>query len=310
MQFFLTAWPTRPARASVIALGALAPLLLSGCGGSGTSLTNSSNTTFQGYRIVPAGGTVQPLGNSNLILLTQPGVVDTGVDVVATQPQVLPTSISPPANGTLVPGAVYQVTTSPSQPTLNNTIHLTLAFTPPTVASPADISTYKIFTYDKGQWVPLPENTVNITNKTVTVTADLNGTGNVPGTAFAYALPSFSSSGLYAVFASASPPTFATATISIPAGATISTAHANLGFPLSLSTGGLSDVTSVTLTGTGVNGNTATLTSPAITFASNSVTVTVPANEFSSAGPVNVTVTGTDSNSQTLTTSPAVLTVG
>ena len=304
MQFFLTAWPTRPARASVIALGALAPLLLSGCGGSGTSLTNSSNTTFQGYRIVPAGGTVQPLGNRELILLTQPGVVDTGVDVVATQPQVLPTSISPPANGTLVPGAVYQVTTNPNQPKLNSTIQLTLTL--PTGASPADISTYKIFTYDKGQWVPLPENTVDITNKTVT--ADLNGTGNVPGTAFAYALPSFSSSGLYAVFANASPPTFAT--ISIPAGATISTAHANLGFPLSLSTGGLSGVTSVTLTGTGVNGNTATLTSPAITFASNSVTVTVPANEFSSVGAVNVTVTETDSNSQTLTTSPAVLTVG
>ena len=169
MQFFLTAWPTRPARASVIALGALAPLLLSGYGGSGTSLTNSSNTTFQGYRIVPAGGTVQPLGNPNLILLTQPGVVDTGVDVVATQSQVLPTSISPPANGILIPGAVYQVTTSPSQPKLNSTIQLTLTL--PTVASPADISTYKIFTYDKGQWVPLPENTVNITSKTVTVTA-------------------------------------------------------------------------------------------------------------------------------------------
>ena len=275
--------------------------LLAGCGGGGgSSFTNTSNITSQGYRIVPAGGSVEPLGNMNLVLTTQSGVVSAGVDVMATQASALPASMPPPANSTLVQGAVYQLTTSPNQPVLNSTIRLTLAF-PPGVTATA--GTYQIFTYNNGQWVPLPGNIVVTTATPPTITADLNGSGNVPGTAFPYTLSSFSSSGLYAIFANALP--FPFAAITSPAGAKISATSANVGFPLMLTTGGLNAVTSVTLTGTNINGGSVTLTPAAVSAGSNTVTVTVPANEFSAAGPVSITVTGADGR----TTNPAVLTV-
>ena len=205
MQFFLTAWPTRLARASVIALGALAALLLSGCGGG--SGINGTSVSDQGFRIVPAGGTVIPVTDSNnnplVKLVTQPGLVGSGVQVsavVGTLPSSVP--VSSAGKTAAVPGGVYQLTFSPDSPTVTTTDSVTLTLT--YTGAPPTNSTLNIYRYDGTTWTALPGSGVSSTAATTgSVTAAI-GTVVVNNTN-TVTISSDLKSGTYAIFATAAP---------------------------------------------------------------------------------------------------------
>ena len=290
MQFFLTAWPTRPAWASVIALGALAPLLLSGCGG-GSSITNSSTTADNGFRLVPAGGSVVPL--TGVTLVTQSGAVDQGVQVSVSKVTTLPAP--PPAGLTLV--SAYKFAFSPSQPALHSPIKLTL---PGTVTSTEAIYTYHLNdsggsgSAASGQWVALPGTTLTGTN----IGAYMSGSGTIPGTSFPFpaTLNTFSDGQVYAVFSGMPPvPPGKLALLSLaPANATPGSAS------LTLSPATFATVSSVQF---GTDVISAGLNSDGTT-----VTVTIPAADIATASSVPVSVTGATAGS-TVTTDALTFTV-
>ena len=281
MQFFLTAWPTRPAWASVIALGALAPLLLSGCGG-GSSITNSSTTADNGFRLVPAGGSVVPL--TGVTLVTQSGAVDQGVQVSVSAVTTLPAP--PPAGLTQVSAFAYQFAFSPSQPALHSPIKLTL---PGTVTSTEAIYTYHLNdsggsgSAASGQWVALPGTTLTGTN----IGAYMSGSGTIPGTSFPFpaTLNTFSDGQVYAVFSGMPPvPPGKLALLSLaPANATPGSAS------LTLSPATFATVSSVQF---GTDVISAGLNSDGTT-----VTVTIPAADIATASSVPVSVTGATAGS-------------
>ena len=285
MQFFLTAWPTRPAWASVIALGALAPLLLSGCGG-GSSITNSSTTADNGFRLVPAGGSVVPL--TGVTLVTQSGAVDQGVQVSVSAVTTLPAP--PPAGLTQVSAFAYQFAFSPSQPALHSPIKLTL---PGTVTSTEAIYTYHLNdsggsgSAASGQWVALPGTILTTTLTGTTIQAYMTGSGTVPGTNFLFpaTLNTFSDGQVYAVFSGMPPvPPGKLALPSLaPANATPGSAS------LTLSPATFATVSSVQF---GTDVISAGLNSDGTT-----VTVTIPAADIATASSVPVSVTGATAGS-------------
>ena len=299
MQFFLTAWPTRPARASVIALGALAPLLLSGCGG-GSSITNSSTTADNGFRLVPAGGMVVPL--AGVTLDTKSGVVDQGVQVSVSKVATLPAP--PPAGLTQVSDFAYQFAFSPSQPALNSPITLTL---PGTVTSTEAIYTYHLNdsggsgSAASGQWVALPGTILTTTLTGTTIQAYMTGSGPVPGTSFRFpeALKTFSDGQVYAVF-SGMPP--------VPPGklALLSLTPAN-------ATPGGASLTPTLLPATFATVSSVQFGTDVISAGLNSdstaVTVTIPAADIATASSVPVSIPGATAGGSIVTTDALTFTV-
>ena len=298
-------------RFCLAAFALLTVLALSGCGGGGGGVGNSSSTTSNGFRIVPAGGPVIPA--TGVVLNTSSGVVDTGVQVSA---GTLSTASLPgtlPSSTTAV--AAYQLTFSPQQPTLNSPITLTLSYPPPPAG--VDVTTYQIYTYAGGQWVPLPGNS---TTQTGVVSALMNGPlgSSVPGTAFPFppSLNTFSDSGVYAILSNTapSPPSFDPApNQSVPALTTLTPTSVSLAtvtgttLPLTLTGTGLTNVTQVTLGGqpplpvTAANDTTIIVNVPKTTLQAASL----------AGGTISVTATNpnqtplfTTSNGLTLTVTP------
>ena len=210
--------------ASILAVGLLAPLLLSGCGGG--SGVNGTSTSDQGFRIVPAGGTVIPLSDTNnnplVVFSTQANVVNSGVQVSATATTTTSFPVLSGGNKFPVPGVGgntfpvlgggYSVSVSPDNPAINVPISLKLAYT----AVPKDAqgnlldpaTTFRIYYLPPGgtqaQWIALPNNTVSLAASGIpgTVTATI---ATVPPGASAQSLPGFLKSGTYAIFATAAP---------------------------------------------------------------------------------------------------------
>ena len=200
--------------ASILAVGLLAPLLLSGCGGG--SGVNGTSTSDQGFRIVPAGGTVIPLSDTNnnplVVFSTQANVVNSGVQVSATATTTTSFPVLSGGNTFAVPGGGYSISVSPDNPAINVPISLKLAYT----AVPKDAqgnlldpaTTFRIYYLPPGgtqaQWIALPNNTVSPAGSGTlgTVTATI---ATVPPGASAQSLPGFLKSGTYAIFATAVP---------------------------------------------------------------------------------------------------------
>jgi len=200
--------------ASILAVGLLAPLLLSGCGGG--SGVNGTSTSDQGFRIVPAGGTVIPLSDTNnnplVVFSTQANVVNSGVQVSATATTTTSFPVLSGGNTFAVPGGGYSISVSPDNPAINVPITLKLAYT----AVPKDAqgnlldpaTTFRIYYLPPGgtqaQWIALPNNTVSLAASGIpgTVTATI---ATVPPGASAQSLPGFLKSGTYAIFATAAP---------------------------------------------------------------------------------------------------------
>ena len=200
--------------ASILAVGLLAPLLLSGCGGG--SGVNGTSTSDQGFRIVPAGGTVIPLSDTNnnplVVFSTQANVVNSGVQVSATATTTTSFPVLSGGNTFAVPGGGYSISVSPDNPAINVPITLKLAYT----AVPKDAqgnlldpaTTFRIYYLPPGgtqaQWIALPNNTVSLAGSGIpgTVTATI---ATVPPGASAQSLPGFLKSGTYAIFATAAP---------------------------------------------------------------------------------------------------------
>ena len=200
--------------ASILAVGLLAPLLLSGCGGG--SGVNGTSTSDQGFRIVPAGGTVIPLSDTNnnplVVFSTQANVVNSGVQVSATATTTTSFPVLSGGNTFPVLGGGYSISVSPDNPAINVPISLKLAYT----AVPKDAqgnlldpaTTFRIYYLPPGgtqaQWIALPNNTVSLAASGIpgTVTATI---ATVPPGASAQSLPGFLKSGTYAIFATAAP---------------------------------------------------------------------------------------------------------
>jgi len=200
--------------ASILAVGLLAPLLLSGCGGG--SGVNGTSTSDQGFRIVPAGGTVIPLSDTNnnplVVFSTQANVVNSGVQVSATATTTTSFPVLSGGNTFAVPGGGYSISVSPDNPAINVPITLKLAYT----AVPKDAqgnlldpaTTFRIYYLPPGgtqaQWIALPNNTVSLAASGIpgTVTATI---ATIPPGASAQSLPGFLKSGTYAIFATAAP---------------------------------------------------------------------------------------------------------
>jgi hypothetical protein len=179
MRFFTMRGPRRPSRAcaSLLSLGALSAVLLSGCGGGGINGTSSSD---QGFRIVPAGGTVVPTFTddgtpTNLTINAQPNAVSQGVKVDVLHHTL--TSSEQTALGSQVGPQVgttgYQIQLTPQTTTFGAPVQFTITI-PATTLSPitsTSQSTIKIYTFDQAvsKWVVLP-GTFSSTTNTVTGT--------------------------------------------------------------------------------------------------------------------------------------------
>ncbi|MGI4792332.1 MAG: hypothetical protein ACRYFS_26190 [Janthinobacterium lividum] len=162
----------RPILAWVLALGSLA--LLSGCGGG--SGINGTSTTSEGFRIVPAGGTVTPpiTGSdttiSGIVFTTLPNAVSTGVEVnVAQQTALSSVATTYPGLGTQVGAAIteaFQITLSPALTSFNTPVTITLTMPASSLVdsttnkplSANQEATIKIYTLDRvtGTWVVQP----------------------------------------------------------------------------------------------------------------------------------------------------------
>jgi len=194
--------------ASILAVGLLAPLLLSGCGGG--SGVNGTSTSDQGFRIVPAGGTVIPLSDTNnnplVVFSTQANVVNSGVQVSATATTTTSFPVLSGGNTFPVLGGGYSISVSPDNPAINVPISLKLVYT--AVPKDAPEATFRIYYLPPGgtqaQWIALPNNTVSPAGSGIpgTVTATI---ATVPPGASAQSLPGFLKSGTYAIFATAAP---------------------------------------------------------------------------------------------------------
>lgn len=191
--------PRTEVRVWQLSLAGLTLLLLSGCGG-GSSVTNSSTSVFNGYRIVPAGGIVQPLNGTSTLVLTAPaGAVDQGVQVSAdaeTEEAQLPAA--KPIGTTFI--TAYQLSFSPAAPTFHLPITLKILFTPRDPQPSGQ--QYAIYTYTGGEWVLLPGTVIaRIDSTQTTIASYINGTGLVPGTSmpFVPALTTVAASQVYAV---------------------------------------------------------------------------------------------------------------
>ena len=218
MQNFLRSHTGRGCRVSfwVFAISLPASAIISGCGGGGG--INSTSTSAQGFRIVPAGGTVVPLtdaGNAPLVsLLTSANLVAEGVQVSAAStdpPALMPVT----SNGqtVLVPGSAYQLSFSPDSQQPNPAVPavaLTLAYSsvpviPSSPAKPLDLAaSFHIYFYDGKQWTVLPFSTTQPasggTGGTVTATMETVSTADSR-----VVLTPYLKSGIYAVFAAVPP---------------------------------------------------------------------------------------------------------
>jgi hypothetical protein len=220
MRFFTMRGPRRPSRAyaSLLSLGALSAVLLSGCGGGGG--INGTSSSSQGFRIVPAGGMVVPLTDSSnaplVTLVTQPGLVGNGVQVTAvvgTLPSSVPVSsagqtVAVPTGQTVaVPRGVYQLTFSPDSPTVTTTDSVTLTLAYAYKETPPTNSTLNIYRYDGTTWTVLPGTRVSSTTATTgSVTAAIGTVGIVVvDNKNTVAISSDLKSGTYAIFATAAP---------------------------------------------------------------------------------------------------------
>ena len=170
----------RGRRASLAGYGLLLPLfllpaLLSGCGGGGSGI-NSTSSSDQGFRIVPAGGDVVPNFSddgtaANVTFTADPNAVSEGVRVdlshhtlTAGESAALTSQV-----GTMVGSVAYSLVLTPSPSKFGSQVSMTVAVT----TAPADLvvaKTIKIYTYDNAakSWIVLPGSFTGVTSGTVT----------------------------------------------------------------------------------------------------------------------------------------------
>ena len=161
----------RGRRASRAGYGLLLPLfllpaLLSGCGGGGGGI-NSTSSSDQGFRIVPAGGDVVPNfaddgTPAHVTLTAQPNAVIEGARVdlshhtlTGDESMTLTNQIGKP-----VGSLVYSLVLTPRPGTFGSQVHMTVTLDTTTgpVTDPVVAKTIKIYTYDAAakSWVVLP----------------------------------------------------------------------------------------------------------------------------------------------------------
>ena len=145
-------------------LGLLLPLLLSGCGGGGGGI-NSTSSSDQGFRIVPAGGTVTPTFSddgtaANITINAQPNAVTEGARVDLFHHTLTPEESTALTNqvGKLLGQMAYSVVLTPRPSSFGSQVQITVA----SIVVPVDPTivpqTIKIYTYDSAakSWLVLP----------------------------------------------------------------------------------------------------------------------------------------------------------